>query len=89
LASHIEVENRQKAFDNRVLRKTLAPTTDEITGEWSRLDSVQLHDLYSSDIFWVIKSRKMRWAGRVACMGEMRGAYRVLVHKHEETTWKT
>ena len=53
-------------------------------GEWRRLHKEELNDLYSSpNILRVIKSRKMRWAGHVARMGEERGAYRVLVGKSE------
>jgi hypothetical protein len=57
---------------------------DEITGEWRRLHNEELNDLYSSpNIIWVIKSRRMRWAGHVARMGEGRGAYRILVGRTE------
>jgi hypothetical protein len=60
------------------------PRRDEVTGEWRRLHNEELIDLYSSpNIVWVIKSRRMRWAGHVARMGERRGAYRVLVGKPE------
>jgi hypothetical protein len=53
-------------------------------GEWRRLHNKELNDLYSSpNIIWVIKSRRMRWAGHVARMGEARGAYRVLVGRPE------
>jgi len=56
-----------------------------VVGEWRRLHNEELNDLYSSpNIVWVIKSRRMRWAGHVARMGEERGAYRVLVGKPEE-----
>jgi hypothetical protein len=49
-------------------------------GEWRRIHNKELHDLYSSlNIFWVIKSRRMRWAEHVAHMGNGRSAYRVLV----------
>ena len=52
----------------------------EVTGKWRRLHNEELTDLYSSpNIIRVIKSRRMRWAGHVARMGEGRGAYRVLV----------
>jgi hypothetical protein len=57
---------------------------DEVTGEWRRLHNEELIDLYSSHyIVWVIKSRRMRWAGHVAHMGEERGVYRFLVGKPE------
>jgi hypothetical protein len=57
---------------------------DEATGEWRRLHNEKLNDLYSSpNIIWVIKSRRMRWAGYVARIGEKRGAYRVLVERPE------
>ena len=71
-------------FDNRVPRRIFRPKMDEVTGEWRRLHSEELHDLYSSpNITWVIKSRRMRWVGHIACMGERRGVYRVLVGKPE------
>ena len=57
---------------------------DELTGEWRSLHNEELNDLYSSpSIVRVIKSRRMRWAGNVARMGEERGVYRVLVGKPE------
>ena len=50
------------------------PRRDEITGEWRRLHKEELNDLYSSpNMVRVIKSRRMRWAGHVARMGEERG----------------
>jgi len=53
-------------------------------GEWRRLHNEELNDLYSSpNIVRVIKSRRMRWAGHVARMGEERGVYRALVEKPE------
>jgi len=67
-----------------VLRRIFGPKRDEITGEWRILHNEELNDLYSSpNIVWVIKSRRMRWAGNVAHMGEERGAYRVLMGKPE------
>jgi len=60
------------------------PRRDEVTGEWGRLHNEELHDLYSSpNIVRVIKSRRMRWAGHVARMGEERGFCRALVGKLE------
>ena len=58
-------------FENMVYRKIFGPRSDEETGEGRRLHNEELHDLYSSpSIVRVIKSRRMRWAGRVARMGE-------------------
>ena len=57
---------------------------DEVMGEWRRLHNEELNDLYCSpNIVRVIKSRRMRWAGHVARMGEEMGVYRVLVGKPE------
>jgi hypothetical protein len=54
------------------------PSRDELIEEWRRLHNEELYDLHSSpNVIRVIKSRRMRWAGRVARMGEMRSAYRV------------
>ena len=59
-------------------------TRDEVTGEWRRLHNEELNDLYSSsNNVWMIKSRRMRWAGHVARMDEERGVYRVLLGKPE------
>jgi hypothetical protein len=65
-----------------VLRRLFGPKRGDVTGEWRRLHSGELHNLYSSpDIIRQIKSRRMRWAGHVARMGEGRNVYRVLVRK--------
>ena len=67
-----------------VLRRIFGPRRDEVTGEWRRLHNEELNDLCSSpNTVWVIKSRRMRWAGHVESMGEERGVYRVLVGKPE------
>jgi hypothetical protein len=69
-------------FENRVLRGKYGPKRDEVAGGWRKLYNEELHNLYSSpNIFRMIKSWRMRWEGHVACMGEIRGAYRVLVTK--------
>jgi hypothetical protein len=61
-------------FENRVLRRMFEPKRDEVTGEWRKLNNVELHNLYSSpNIVRVIKSSRMRWAGHVARMREERG----------------
>jgi hypothetical protein len=71
-------------FENRVLRRIFGPKRDEVTGEWRKLYNEVLHDLYSSpSIIRIIKSRRMRWAGHVARIGEERNAYRLLVRKPE------
>jgi len=63
-------EQKLRVFENRVLRKIFGPRRDEVTGEWRRLHKEELNDLYSSpNIVRVTKSRRMRWAGHVACMG--------------------
>ena len=73
-----------KVFQNRVLKRTFGPKRGEVTGEWRKLRNDKLNDLhYSPNIFRVIKSRRMKWAGHVARMGESRGVYRVLVGKSE------
>jgi len=71
-------------FENRVLRRIFGPKRDEVTGEWRKLHSERLNDLYCSpNIVRVIRSRRMRWAGNVARTGERRGVYRDLVGKPE------
>jgi len=77
-------ERKQRVFENMVLRRIFGPRRDEVTGEWRRLHNEELNDLYCSpNIVGVIKSRRMRWSGHVARMGEERGLYRVLVGKPE------
>ena len=66
------------------LYRIFGPKRDEVTGEWRKLHNEELNDLYCSpNIVRVIKSRRMRWAGHLARMGESRGVYRVLVGKSE------
>jgi hypothetical protein len=77
-------EHRLRVFENRVLRRRFGPKRDEVTVEWRRLHNEELNDLYSSpNIIRVIKSRRMRWAGHVARMGEGRGGYRILAGRPE------
>jgi len=66
-----------------VLRRIFGPKLDEVTGEWRKLHIEKRNDVYSSNIVRVIKSKRMRWTGHVARMGEGRGVYRVLVGKPE------
>ena len=71
-------------FENRVLRRVFGPQRDEVTGEWRNLHNEVLSDLYSlPNIVRVVKSRRMRWAGHVARMGDGRGVHRVLIGKPE------
>jgi len=73
-----------RVFENRVLKRLFGPKRDEITMEWKNLHNKELNDLYSSpNIVRVIKSRRMRWEGHVARMGERRSVYRILVGKPE------
>jgi hypothetical protein len=77
-------EHILRVFENRVLRRIFGPKRDEVTGEWRKLHSEELHNLYSSpDIIRQVKSRRMRWARHVARMGEERNVYKVLVGKPE------
>jgi len=67
-------ERKLRLFANMVLRIIFAPRRDEVMGEWRRLHNEELNDLYSSpNIVWVIKWRRMRWAGHVARISEERG----------------
>ena len=73
-----------RVFENRVLRRIFGPKRDEVTRDYRKLHNEELNDLYSSpNIVRVIKSRRVRWAGRVALMGERRGVYRFVVGKTE------
>jgi hypothetical protein len=67
-----------------VLRSVFGPKRNEVTREWRKLHNEKLNDLYSlPNIVRGVKSRRTRWAGHVARMGEGRGVHRVLVGKHE------
>jgi len=64
-------ECRLRVFENKVLRRVFRLRSDKVTGEWRKLHNEEHNDLYSSpSIIRVIKSRRMRWAGHVACMVE-------------------
>ena len=83
-------KRKLRVFENMVLRRIFGHGRDEVMGEWRILHNEELNDLYSlPNIVRVIKSRRMRWAGHVARMGEERGVYRVLVGETEgkETHW--
>jgi hypothetical protein len=77
-------EEKLRVFKNRVLRRVFGPKRDEVTGEWRKVHSEELNDLYSSpNIVRVIKLRRVKWAGHIARMGEKRDAYRILVGRPE------
>jgi hypothetical protein len=78
----VREEHRLRVFENRVLRRIFGSNKDEVTGEWRKLHNEELHNLYSSpDIIRQDKSRRMRWAGHVARIGEEIKVYKVLVGK--------
>jgi hypothetical protein len=69
---------RLRVFEYRVLRRIFGRKRDEVTGEWRKLHNEELHNLYSSPgTIRQVKSRRMRWAGHVARMGEERKVYKV------------
>jgi hypothetical protein len=75
-------EHRLRVFENRVSK--IFGSKREEDGSWRKLHNDELHNLYSSpNIIKVMKSRRMRWAGHVARIGEGRGVYRVLVGRPE------
>jgi hypothetical protein len=77
-------EHRLRVFEKRLLRRIFGPKRDEVTGEWRKLHNEELHSLHSSpNIIRQIKSRRMRWSGHVARMGEERNVYRVFMGKPE------
>ena len=77
-------EHKLRVFENKGLRKIYGPKRDEMTGEWRRLHNEELHGLYDSpDVVRIMKSRRLRWAGYVARMGEKRRLYSIVVGKPE------
>jgi hypothetical protein len=77
-------ERRLRVLENSVLRRVFGPKRDKVTGEWRKLHNEELSDLYSlPNIVWVVKWRRMIWAGHVARMRKGRGVHRVLVRKPE------
>jgi hypothetical protein len=82
LVSDSKEDRRLKVFENRLLRRISGPKRDEMAGGWRKLLNENLHNFYSPpNVIRVIKSRKVRWAGRVAYMGETRDAYKMLLGK--------
>jgi hypothetical protein len=70
-------------FENRMLRRMFGAKREEVTGGWRKLHNEQLHNLYSSPNIRIMKLKRMRWAGHVARMEQMRNAYKMLVGKPE------
>jgi hypothetical protein len=76
-------EHRLKVFENRMLRRISGPKR-EANGSQRKLHNDEFHRLYCSmNIVRVIKSRRMRWAGHMACVEEGRGVYTVLIGRSE------
>jgi hypothetical protein len=70
-------EHRLRVFETGEMRRIFGPKRDEVTGDWRKFLSGELHNLYSlPGIIMQIKSRRMRWAGHVARMREGRNVYR-------------
>jgi hypothetical protein len=82
------VEHRLKVFESKVLRGIFGPKRDKVIGDWKKLHNEELHNLYSSlSIIRMIKPRRMRYSGHVACM-ERRGMH-IEFWWEKETTRKT
>jgi hypothetical protein len=82
MVAHSEGGREAGVLENRVLRRIFGSRRDEVTGECRKLYNMEFNNLYfSQNIIWVIKSRRMKWAGHVARMGERRGANKFLVGK--------
>jgi hypothetical protein len=73
-----------RVFESGALRKVFGPKRDEVAGGWRKLHNEELHNLYSwPNTTRRVKSKRMRWAGHVARMGEKRNEYRILVRRSE------
>jgi hypothetical protein len=80
----VRQEHKRRMFENRVLRRIFGPKRDGVMGGRRKLHNEELHNLYPSpSIIRIIKSRRTRWAGHVARMGEKMNVYRLLVAKPE------
>jgi len=80
LVADIEGGRRLRVFENRVLRRIFGARRVELRREWIKLHIEELNDLYCSTKYSSSdKIQRMSWASHVACMGERRNVYRVLV----------
>jgi hypothetical protein len=83
--SDIKAGHRLRVFENRVQKRIFGPKRDEVIGDRRKLHNEELHSLYSSpSTIRMIKSRRMRWTGHVARMGEKRNAYRIFMGKPQK-----
>ena len=81
LSLTLSEERRLRVFENWILRRIFGPKRFA-NGKWRRLHKEELHSLYRSpNIVRVIKSRRLRWAGHVARMGEVKGSFKILAGK--------
>jgi hypothetical protein len=84
LSLTLSEEHTLRLFENRVLRRIFGPMWNEVTRGWRKLHNEELHKLCSSpNIVRMNKSRTIRWAGNIVCMGEMSTAYKILVGKSD------
>jgi hypothetical protein len=81
----LKEEQRLRMLENMVLRRIFGPKGKEVEGSWRRLHNEEFHNLYaSSNVTRVTESRRMRWAGHAAHMGQMRNSYKIFVGKPVE-----
>jgi hypothetical protein len=86
LVSDIKGSTNTEVYENRVLRRIFGPKRDDTMEGWRKLHNEKLHNLCSwSNIIRMIKSRRMKWTGHIACMGEKRNACRAFVGKRKGT----
>jgi hypothetical protein len=78
LGPHIKGRNRLRVYENRVLRRIFGPKREEVVEGWRRLHNEELHNFSG-----MIKSMRTRCVGHVACMGQTRNVYKILVTKPE------
>jgi hypothetical protein len=72
-------EQRLKVFENRVLRRIFGPERDDVTREWRKLNTEKLNEPYCSRNIVRVLRLRIGWVGHVACMGDRKGSYRILV----------
>jgi hypothetical protein len=78
----VREEHRLRVLENRVLERIFEPKRDKITRKWRKSHNGELHNLYTHPIIIrQIKSKRMSWVGHMACMGEKRKVYKVLMGK--------